>query len=251
MEKVFFFNRNGMKTFIPNSYIELINILKQGCLESIRSAPVTLIMPCNINDLNFDGFHLTISISKNTFHDEPSILTIRMMSSVNDVTVWEKLTEIMSEISNLLSYRFHFPTLKFGFFSTMNINSFQEMKFSSFRYLGGVLFDPLCTNSMDLIYGLRSISWKILISTHSLLEWGAKDILDSTERSGDNVFFQTGKMASICDRNSLDCGVKEYMQLNNKLKSVIYTPKNDWLPGINNDEYERWARRWDEIKVIN
>lgn len=58
-------------------------------------------------------------------------------------------------------------------------------------------------------------------------------------------------MASICDRNSLDCGMKEYMQLNNKLKSVIYTPKNDWLPGINNDEYERWARRWDEIKLIN
>lgn len=67
------------------------------------------------------------------------------------------------------------------------------MKFSSFRYLGGVLFDPLCTNSMDLIYGLRSISWKILISTHSLLEWGAKDILDSTERSGDNVFFRREK----------------------------------------------------------
>lgn len=121
-KKSFFFNRKGMKTFIPNSYIELINILKQGCLESIRSAPVTLIMPCNINDLNFDGFHLTIS--KNTFHDEPSILTIRMMSSVNDVAVWEKLTEIMSEISNLLSYRFHFSTLGFGFFSTMNINSF-------------------------------------------------------------------------------------------------------------------------------
>lgn len=214
--------------------------------ELVRPIPTLLqLLPLHPDGNNdFDRVRLFLSNSHSP--DDPVSLTI--MLSINHADAWDRLLAFRDELTSSLASGFLYSTLGFKFVTAIDPLAFKQMQAFSMRYLGVGLDDPVGVHANDARYGLNSINWQVQLSDHALSVWDEDQIIAISKRP--SLLWQTGERPSLCDRNSnvLSPEVAEYSDLDQQLKGLIHKPDSIWLPGIDEDNLERWVNRWDEIK---
>lgn len=239
----------GCNEFNYTNSDKLSEIFLSSCKRKIRSVPSTISVPSLMNDSEFDTPSLIMSVSDNMYEGDPVVFSLKIILKSNENDCWPLLIDIMDKVISLFGYRLYYSMLGFGFVTNISKNSFIKMKHLSRRYLGANLYDPLCIHAKDIVYGLRTITWQMVLSNYALSQWRVEYLRNSGSEYKGNILFKTGDNPSVCDRNNLCHEFKEYMEMNNKLEDIINISDGDWLLGIDNDDYLQWGRRFSDINL--
>ncbi|MFH5067752.1 hypothetical protein ACHHY8_05265 [Enterobacter cloacae complex sp. 2024EL-00215] len=231
------------KTITPEEFVYIERAFK-SCIDlAIRKKTTLLTIFCYDGKTNNNTEMLRVACSKNTFPDDPVVLSIQVFSGVDES--WRHLEKLRDDIIAETGVNFFYSSIGYRFIvNTQKVKSgVIAMQNLCMRYLGVDLDDSFSIHLPLWINKLRSINWKTSVN---ISDFNDGIVMPKI------THWQTGDAPSICDRNSgVFDSIIEYKNLDSKLKLLIYTSDSlSWLTEWKFDIYERWVDRWVEINHV-